>query len=174
MSTRSTSIFKDTNVAKHMSLLQDKYDIVSTDRDPNNIVFLLKSHCIGIRYWQFTWQPYIYPDNQINNTGVTSGAATAFPFRTHEFTPGFQWDSCYSIFSFICMFCRSLFVFFYLFCWPLCCLLFFEVHVEICLHIFMFSQFCVVMYAMIPICVVEGCRFICVICIQKSLKIPKG
>jgi len=26
-----------------------------------------------------------------------------------EFTPGFQWDSCCSIFSFMCMFCRSLF-----------------------------------------------------------------
>ena len=27
------------------------------------------------------------------------------------FKAGFQWGSCYSIFSFICMFCRSLFVF---------------------------------------------------------------
>jgi hypothetical protein len=26
--------------------------------------------------------------------------------------PGFQWGSCYSIFSFMCMFCRSLFVLF--------------------------------------------------------------
>ena len=25
------------------------------------------------------------------------------------FTPGFQWGSCYSIFSFMCMFCRSFF-----------------------------------------------------------------
>ena len=27
--------------------------------------------------------------------------------RGHDFTPGFQWGSCYSIFSFMCMFCRS-------------------------------------------------------------------
>ena len=27
-----------------------------------------------------------------------------------EFTPSFQWGSCYSIFCFMCMFCRSLFV----------------------------------------------------------------
>ena len=40
--------------------------------------------------------------NQINTMGVTSGAP--------EFTSGFQWGLCYSIFSFICMFCRSLFV----------------------------------------------------------------
>ena len=31
-----------------------------------------------------------------------------------------QWDSCYSIFCFICMFCWSLFVLLYFFFWPLC------------------------------------------------------
>jgi hypothetical protein len=54
---------------------------------------------------------------------------------TPEFTPGYLWGSCYSIFSFMCIFCRSLFVllsFFFLtlcclsfFFWPLCCLFFF-------------------------------------------------
>jgi hypothetical protein len=39
MSTRSTPIYKDPNVAKHMSLLHDKYVIVSTDKAPNTIVF---------------------------------------------------------------------------------------------------------------------------------------
>jgi hypothetical protein len=33
-------------------------------------------------------------------------------------------SSCYSIFSFMCMFCRSFFVLLYFFCWPLCCLFF--------------------------------------------------
>jgi hypothetical protein len=32
MSNRSTSIFKDLNVAKHLSLLHDKYVIVSVDK----------------------------------------------------------------------------------------------------------------------------------------------
>jgi len=41
--------------------------------------------------------------------GATTGAGTAYPSRTPEFTPGFRWGSCYSIFSFMCMFCRSLF-----------------------------------------------------------------
>ena len=36
------------------------------------------------------------------------------PFRSTWVHPGFQWDSCYSIFSFMCMFCRSLFVLFLL------------------------------------------------------------
>ena len=44
--TRSTSIFKDPNVAKHLSLLHDKYVIVSADKAPNNIVFVCKSHYI--------------------------------------------------------------------------------------------------------------------------------
>jgi hypothetical protein len=43
MNTRSTSIFKDTNVAKHLSLLHDKYVIVSADKAPNNVVFVCKS-----------------------------------------------------------------------------------------------------------------------------------
>ena len=46
MSTRSTSIFKDPNVAKHLSLLHDKYVIVSADKVPNNIVVVCKSHYI--------------------------------------------------------------------------------------------------------------------------------
>jgi hypothetical protein len=44
MSTRSTSIFKDPIVVKHLSLLHDKYVIVSVDMTPNNIVFVCKSH----------------------------------------------------------------------------------------------------------------------------------
>jgi hypothetical protein len=33
------SIFKDPNVAKHMSCLHDKYVVVAADKAPNNIVF---------------------------------------------------------------------------------------------------------------------------------------
>ena len=38
-------------------------------------------------------------------------------------SPGFKWGSCYSIFDFICMFCRSMFVLFFIFFWPLSVLL---------------------------------------------------
>jgi hypothetical protein len=38
MSMRSTSIFKDPNVAKHLSLLHDKYVIVSAHKATNNMV----------------------------------------------------------------------------------------------------------------------------------------
>ena len=38
---------------------------------------------------------------------------------------------CYSIFSFMFMFCRSLFVFLYFFFWPLCCLFFFNIQIMI-------------------------------------------
>ena len=48
-----------------------------------------------------------------NTTSVTSGTGTAYTSEAPEFTPGFWWGSCYSIFSFICMFCRSLFVLLY-------------------------------------------------------------
>jgi hypothetical protein len=46
MSIRSTSIFKDPNVAKHLSLLHDKYVIVSADKATNDIVCVCKSHYI--------------------------------------------------------------------------------------------------------------------------------
>ena len=64
--------------------------------------------------------------NQIIMTGATSGAGTDFPSGAPEFSPGVQWDSCYSIFSFMCMFCRSLFVLLSFLFWTLCCLFFFE------------------------------------------------
>jgi hypothetical protein len=46
------------------------------------------------------------------------------PFRSTWVYPGFQWGSCYSIFSFIWYVCRSFFVLLYLFFWALCCLSF--------------------------------------------------
>jgi hypothetical protein len=48
-----------------------------------------------------------------------------------EFTPGFLWSSCYSILSFMCMFCRSLFVLLSFFFWPLCCLFVFDLRILI-------------------------------------------
>jgi len=43
-STRKTSIFKDPNVAKHMSQFHVKYVVVPADKAPNNIVVVCKSH----------------------------------------------------------------------------------------------------------------------------------
>ena len=60
--------------------------------------------------------------------GVTSGTGTAYPSGAPEFI---QLGSCYSIFSFICMFCRSLFVLLYFFFWPLRCLFFFDIWILI-------------------------------------------
>ena len=47
--------------------------------------------------------------------------------------PVFQWGLCYSIFSFMCMFCGSSFVLLYFFFWPLCCLFFFDIRILITL-----------------------------------------
>ena len=66
-----------------------------------------------------------------NMTGTTSGAGTAYPSGEPDFIPVFQWGSCYSIFSFMCMLCRSLIVLLYLFFWPLCCLFFFSLRILI-------------------------------------------
>ena len=43
---------------------------------------------------------------------ITCGTGSAYPFGAPEFIPGFWWDSCYSIFSFMCIFCSSLFILF--------------------------------------------------------------
>jgi hypothetical protein len=42
MSIRSISAFKDPNVAKHLSLLHEKYVIVLASKAPSNIVFMCK------------------------------------------------------------------------------------------------------------------------------------
>jgi hypothetical protein len=46
MSTRATSIFKDPNVAKHLSHLYDKYVVVPAEKGPNNILFVCKLYYI--------------------------------------------------------------------------------------------------------------------------------
>ena len=51
-----------------------------------------------------------------------------------EFTFGFWWGSCYSIFSFMCMFCESFFVLLFFFFQPLWCL-FFDLRILITLLI---------------------------------------
>jgi hypothetical protein len=53
MSTHSTSIFNDPNVAKHLSLLHDKYVIVSADKAPNNI----EKNFIHFQYLYPFWTP---------------------------------------------------------------------------------------------------------------------
>ena len=68
---------------------------------------------------------------QINTTGFTSRIGTTYPSGAPDFTPDFQWGSYYSIFSFMCMFCRSLFVLSLIFFWPLCCLLLFDIRILI-------------------------------------------
>ena len=69
--------------------------------------------------------------NQINTTGATSRAGTAYPSGVPEFILEFVWGSCYSIFSAMCMFCRSVFALLYFFIWPLCCLFFFDLRILI-------------------------------------------
>ena len=77
------------------------------------------------------YMTYYQVCNQINTMGASSGAGTAHSSGAPEFTPSFQWGSCYLIFSFICMFSRSLFVLLYFFFWPLCCLFFFDIRILI-------------------------------------------
>jgi hypothetical protein len=56
---------------------------------------------------------------------------TVYPSGAPEFTPGCECGSCYSIFSFICIFWRSLFVLLSFFSWSLCCLFFFDIRIMI-------------------------------------------
>jgi hypothetical protein len=38
----------------------------------------------------------------LETCGATSGTIPAYPSGAPEFTPSFEWGSCYSIFSFMC------------------------------------------------------------------------
>jgi hypothetical protein len=70
MSTRSTSISKTPNVAKHLSLLHAKYVIVSADKSPNNIVVVFKSHYIDCLIKE------LGIDNSIGNPTYTPATLT--------------------------------------------------------------------------------------------------
>ena len=54
-----------------------------------------------------------------------------FPLRRTWVHPGVQWGLCYSIFSFMCIFCRSLFVLLYFFFWLLRSLVLFDIRILI-------------------------------------------
>jgi hypothetical protein len=62
--------------------------------------------------------------------GVTSGARTAHSSGAPGFTPVLVGFVLFD-FSFICMFSRSLFVLLFFFFWPLCCLFFFDIRIQI-------------------------------------------
>ena len=79
----------------------------------------------------YTWRTTNLRRCTLQLTGVTTETGTAYPSGAPEFTPGFLWGPCYSIFSFICMFCRLLFVLLYFFFWPLCSLFFFDIRILI-------------------------------------------
>jgi len=42
---------------------------------------------------------YTYEEKKLNQRWST---ITVYPSGAHEFIPGFKWDSCFSIFSFLC------------------------------------------------------------------------
>ena len=93
----------------HATFLQScgQYMLLSYNRVNNTCCFLTIVWTIPqICYWeaQYLICFYRHVGYQINTTGVTSGAGTANPSGAPEFTPGFQWGSCYSIFSFTCLF----------------------------------------------------------------------
>jgi hypothetical protein len=78
------------------------------------------------------WSTTYYITNwRLSSTNLTSGAGTANPSGAPEFSYGFEWGWCYSIFNFMCMFGRSLFVLLYFFFWPFCCLFFFDLRILI-------------------------------------------
>ena len=68
MSTRATSIFKDPNVAKHLSHLYDKYVVVPAEKGSNNILFVCKLY---------------YMDCLIKELGIDNHLATLHIPRRH-------------------------------------------------------------------------------------------
>jgi hypothetical protein len=87
--------------------------------------------CFSVNHASLTW--WVKAKNCLLGLATyvhgDSGAGTAYPSGAPEFILGFSWGSCYSIFSFMCMFCRSLFVLLYFFFRPLCFLFLFDIDI---------------------------------------------
>ena len=88
-----------------LHLLRERFLLLRTDGETYKLLLIDCWKTVVYCYWK-------------HQTGTT-----AYPSGAHEFIPGFYWGSCYSIFSFMCMFCRSLFVLLS-FSWPFCFLSF--------------------------------------------------
>ena len=76
-----------------------------------------------------SFMTYHWVCSQNKSKGFTIGAGTAYPYGPPQFTLGFQWGSCHSIFC--VMFSRQLFVLLSFFFCPLFCLSFFDLHILI-------------------------------------------
>ena len=81
--------------------------LVRTMRQPvknTHSLRVLPTGFLAINYWQVisSIMTYHWVCIKSNMTGVTRGAGTAFSFGALEFTLGFQWSLCCSIFSFLC------------------------------------------------------------------------
>ena len=74
-------------------------------------------------YVYLRWRIFVQKcaQSEITQRILLGGAGTAYPYRTAESVPGFQWGSCCSIFSFLCS------VFYFILCSLalfLCCVCF--------------------------------------------------
>ena len=97
------------------------------------------------------------------------------PSGAPEFIPGFQWGSCYSIFSFICMFCRLLFVLLYFLFWPLCCLFSFDIRILIAPLVFANSSVYIHFFintSLFPLLNVFASIFPCNLMVTRALHVP--
>ena len=86
MNSRSTSIFKDPDVAKHLSLLHDKCVIVSADKASNNNVFVCKSHYIDCLIKE------LGIDNSLGNPTYTSTTLTKVEVLDNQVCFMFLWN----------------------------------------------------------------------------------
>jgi hypothetical protein len=64
------TLFKDPDVAKHLSLFYDKYVIVSAEKAPDNVVFVCKLHYIDCLLKE------LGIDNSLGNTTYTPTTLT--------------------------------------------------------------------------------------------------
>ena len=82
-----------------------------------------------LAYFQYSVNSYFSISQSTVTIHDQQHHAEIFNTLGNCFTLSFQCDSCYSIFSFMFMFCRSLFVLLYF--WPSCCLFFFDIRILI-------------------------------------------
>ena len=100
-------------------VLPDGFRYVVLSASKTNLILQLQKQCTLRRYQSFYFESFYGRQRDLVDR---YGISRSFP----AFTPGFQWGLCYSIFSFVCMFCGSLFVLLPFFFWSLCCLFFLD------------------------------------------------
>ena len=120
--------------------------IVMVTNDHGYVPLFVNTSRFCPRSWLITW----FVTRVTRRVTLVEQELSTLP--EHLSSPRFLVGSCYSIFSFICMFCRSLFALLYFSFWPLSFLFFFDIRILYVCFVDRCLSFCTFSFGRCVVC----------------------